>query len=324
MVEPVPEMIEWAVLADNYIAVDLPIEQPILASPDLRLVYATNPGRLGLRLRVQPGRTPSRASALRNITIRSVLLSGQNYIEVLTDARELFRAIYALITDVTVRIKDGQTDALSALESSLSAFQELVAQSQQMSREKAVGLFGEMAIFAQLLESGAAASCWIGAGRECHDFRLGRHELEIKTTVANVREHVIHGLNQLSPSPDHLLSLISIRIGSPGSGDGRSLNDIVDAIRLRLSALSGLAQFNSALTEVGYDPSYSECSVRYQLNAPVMDVAIRKDFPAISQDFLGSALGVEAAARVRNVSLTLNVEGLGIPFDPACYVGTKA
>lgn len=319
------ELIEWRVLAEKYIAVGLPIEQPVLADPDLRLVFDPQPERLGLRLRISGDRLPPQTSALRNITVRAVLISGFRYVEVLTDSPELFRAIYALINDVVVRINDGQKDGLRALEASLSAFQALVAQVTQLSRERAVGLLGEMIVLEQLLLAGVCdEKCWIGADKECHDFRLERHELEVKTTTTNVREHVIHGLNQLSPSPDHSLSLVSIRLGNPGGSGGRSLNDLIDAIRLQLQAHAGCTKFDRMLLVAGYDPTHFECSVRYQLNAAIADVPIERDFPAVSYSWLAKTLGAEPAGRIRDVNLTLNVEGLGTPFDATNYLGQNA
>lgn len=315
-----PEAIEWSILEGNYISPGLPIEQPMVMDPDLRLVFAPAPPRLGLRLRIPEGQVLSNAPALSNVTFRTVHLAGKRYVEVVTSSPDLFRAIYALTNDVMARISDGQHDALLALESSLSAFQQLVAQARQISKEKAIGLFGEIVVLERLLASGAPdAACWIGQDRECHDFRLGLHELEVKTTTANVREHQIHGLNQMTPTPGHSLSLVSVRLGNPGSGPGRSLNDVVDAVRAMLPGHPSRASFERALAEAGYDTSHAECAVRYQLNADITEVFIEEDFPLISHEWLQDVLGSHST-RIRNVSLTLNLEGLGRPFDAAVYV----
>ncbi|WP_198173744.1 PD-(D/E)XK motif protein [Lysobacter soli] len=307
-------------LEEHYISAGLPIEQPMLSEPDLRLVFALNPARLGLRMRVPEGRLPSHSWVLRNITFRTVQLAGTRFVEVLTDTPELFRAIYALINDVMARIRDGQSDGLLALESSLADFRLLVAQVTQLSKERAVGLLGELMVLEELLRNGATDTvCWIGGERESHDFRLGLHELEVKATTANVREHQIHGLNQLTPSPGHTLSLISIRLGHPGAGPGRSVNDLVTTIRQLLPGQPARKRFDHSLTQADYDERHTECTVRYQPSAAVTDIFIGRDFPAMSHEWLHGVLAVDAAPRIRNVTLTLNMEGIGRPFDAAGY-----
>lgn len=315
------DLITWQALREDYIDRSVPIEQVIMRSPEVRLIYDPGAGRLGMRLRLEPGRNWSSTSTLQNVTMRLVLVSGVHYVEVSTNSRDLLRPIYLLMSDVLSRVLEGEQDCLLALELSLDDFESLVAKSGQISKEKAIGLFGELWVLHALLEEkSAGANTWIGASRESHDFRLGSLELEVKTTTSNVRRHSIHGLNQLSPTPGHDLELISIRISSSGSGGGRTMNSVVTDIRTILgSDDSSLRMFNRCLTAFGYDSEHAECLVPYQLAAAPMAIAIGSDFPVVSYEWLSRALGSGPSSRIRDVELTLDLEGLGRPFDAALY-----
>lgn len=318
---PSPDLIAWRTLRDNYIDRSVPIEQVLMRSPEIRLIYDPGARRLGMRLRLDPARKWPSLGVLRNVTTRPVLVSGVNYAEVSTSSYDLFRAIYLLMSDVLLRLAEGEQDGLKALELSLDDFESLVAKSGQISKEKAIGLFGELWVLHALLEAeSAGAKAWIGANRESHDFRLGSLELEVKTTTSNVRRHSIHGLNQLSPTPGHDLELVSIRIGSSGAGSGRTVNSLIADIRAYLEAdHSSLQSFNQSLANFGYDCEHAECLVSYQLAATPMVIGIGSDFPVVSYEWLSNALGSAPSSRIRDVDLTLDLEGLGRPFDATHY-----
>lgn len=315
------DLIAWRALREDYIDRSVPIEHVLMRSPELHLIYDPGAGRLGMRLRLDPGRKWSSMTALRNVMVRLVLMSGARYVEVSTSSNDLFRPVYLLISDVLSRVSEGEQDSLRALEMSLEDFELLVAKSGQLSKEEVIGLFGELWVLHALLEEQVAgAYSWIGANRESHDFRLGSLELEVKTTTSNVRKHRIHGLNQISPTPDHDLELISIRLGSSGHGSGRTVNSLVVDIREFLGADdSSLRMFNQSLMSLGYDGEHAECQVMYQLTAMPMAIAIGSDFPAVSYEWLSNAIGSAPSARIRDVDLTLDLEGLGRPFDVTRY-----
>lgn len=311
------ELIGWLQLRGSYIEPGIPFEQVLMDNPRLSLVYDPTPRRLGLRLRLADGQQCDGFGPLQNIIVRNVLLSGTRHVEVLTDAPDLFRPIYALIVDVLSRVSEGESDCLKALGLSLADFEALLSSFEQMTREKVVGLFGEIWVLHSLISQQLATwNCWTGAERQTHDFRIGSVDLEVKTTTANVRRHVIHGLNQLSCAPGRSLYLISIRLGSGGTNAGESLNGLIASVRSVLhSNSSGLKSFENSLAEAGYDPSHSECSVPYVHMAPPMAIMVGTDFPELSHVWLTGVLGEAPAARIRNVELTLDLEGLGSPFD---------
>lgn len=315
--EATQELIAWHQLRSIYIEPGIPLEHSLLDKPKLSLVYDPSPSSLGVRLQVSEPRPWKGFRPLRNVVVRNVVLSGIPYIEVLTTAPALFRPIYALISDVLARLADGESDCLRALELSLDDFDSLLSCLAELTKDAVIGLYGELwVLLAILAEDAANFSCWVGFDRQLHDFRLGELELEVKTTTANMRRHVIHGLNQLTPSPGHRLSLVSLRLGVAGMSDGESLNMLVARVREAIASDTGHTdQFNRALAAIGYGPDQVECEVRYVLVAPALSVAIGTEYPELSHAWLAQVLGDSPATRVRNVELTLDLEGLGTPFD---------
>lgn len=310
-------LLSWQSLHSSYILANVPIELPISAT--FSLIFDINPHRLGLRLEIDQDRDWKVAAGLQNITARRAFHNGLSYVELYTNEAALFRPIYALVADVIGRLADGENDALSALDASLGDFEALLAKTTEMSREKAIGLFGELMVLQEILRSGTCGvASWIGSNRESHDFRMTDRELEVKTTLANTRKHYIHGLNQLTPTPGHRLSIVSVKLGSPGAGAGHSLNDLVKSLS---SLLAGDAEafraFKASLQRVGYDESFAECQRSYQLSGRLMSIEVGSEFPEMSHAWLLKSLGGVAAARISEVQLEIDLEGLGAHFDPA-------
>lgn len=312
------KLIDWQYLRDQYIASGTPIEDPILDDPEFRLIFHPNPQQLGVRLRIAEGRELPKTGELRNVSVSKVLIGGQSYAQVLTDSIQLFPSIYALIGDVLRRVEAGQTDCLIALADSLRNFEALLARAGGISRDEAVGLYGELLVLESLILAGkAGAKSWIGANRQSHDIRLVALELEVKTTTSNNRHHFVHGLNQLTPTPGHELHVISVRLGAPGSGVGRSLDELVDGIFASVSGDEEATQYlKSELAKTPYERGKHECTVAYQLAADPMKVSIGIDFPVVNQSRLEAMLGADAAGRVMRLDLLLNLEGLGTKFMP--------
>ena len=312
------KLMDWQFLRETYIDTGTPVEDPILDDPEFRLIFHPNPRQLGVRLFVGNGRDLPKVGELKNVKVNKVQIGGQSYAQVLTDAVQLFPSIYALIGDVLRRIEAGETDCVAALASSLRNFEALVARAGEISREDAIGLYGELLVLESLIQAGKAdAKAWIGANRQSHDIRIKNVELEIKTTSSNNRHHFVHGLNQLTPSPDHDLHVVSVRLASPGSGTGRSLDQLVSDL---LAVLSGdkesATYFENELDKTPYQRGDYECTVPYRLGADLMLVSIGKDFPTINHSTLEKMFGESAAGRVMRLELLLNFEGLGSHFNP--------
>lgn len=312
------KLIDWQYLRDHYIASGTPIEDPILDEPEFRLIFHPTPQQLGVRLRIAEGRELPKNGELRNVSVSKVQIAGQSYAQVLTDSSQLFPSIYALIGDVLRRVEAGETDCLVALSESLRNFEALLARAGGISRDEVIGLYGELFVLESLLLAGkAGAKAWIGANRQSHDIRLAALELEVKTTTSNARHHFVHGLNQLTPTPGHDLYVVSVRLGSPGGGGGRSLDGLVDDILASLSSDDEATQyFKAELAKTPYERSKHECTVAYQLAADPMKISIGTDFPVLNQSRLVEALGEAAAGRVMRLDLLLNLEGLGTKFTP--------
>jgi Putative PD-(D/E)XK family member, (DUF4420) len=315
---PLGKLLDWQYLRDHYIDPGTPIEDPILDDPEFRLIFHPSPKQLGVRLRIADGQELPKTGELRNVAVSRVQIAGQSFAQVLTGSVQLFPTIYALIGDVLRRIEAGEKDGVLALANSLRNFEALVARGNGISRDEVVGLYGELLVLESLISAGRAdASAWIGANQQCHDFRLSTLELEVKTTTSNTRHHFVHGLNQLNPSPDHELFVVSIRLGAPGSGAGRSLDELVANLSATLSGNEdGTRYFKNELEKTRYEHGKHECTVAYQLAADPTMISIGREFPAMNQDQLAKLLGASAAGRVIRLDLLLNFEGLGVKFVP--------
>lgn len=315
------ELISWISLHDDYIEPLIPFEQTIRHVPELRLLYEPETERVGVRVGIKQATRWVRSDGLRYLSIRRVVFDGQHYLEVSVAERDLYLPMYQLASDINARIQAGQGDGAGALQSALNGFEMVVAKFAQPTRQAVIGLFGELWILRGLLkERRANVRSWTGAGKEMHDFRLAGFELEVKTTTANTREHVIHGINQLKPTEGCVLHIVSIQLGSAGTSEGTSVADLCAELTSELaSSPMDLVEFAKQLDSFGFSKESSECAVKYKLLSNPTVIEIGSDIQGVYSTDLSGLLGQELGARTRELTFRINLEGLGRAYNPKHY-----
>lgn len=82
-----------------------------------------------------------------------------------------------------------------------------------------VGLYGELLVLQALIsESPVNTSCWTGPLRSPQDFIHHDRSVEVKTTLGEERQHVVHGLGQLSAGAGGAIKLLSLRVTVDDAG----------------------------------------------------------------------------------------------------------
>lgn len=297
---------------ERYIASETPCELVVLQQPQLFFVYFPGPHRFGLRLEPEKGPEVTPKLDLKHVDFKAIVLGGRRYYELVAHDPALFRALHALGLRVAEEIARGQP-ASSALFRCLREFGRL-AEQESLSQERVIGLWGELWFFERLLQAGHVPDSWRGHAADTHDFRCGDTEYEIKTTTSSVREHWIHGVNQLEPSPGLQLDLVSLRIAVSASERARSLNALCDACRTHFRSDVDQDRFNFALTTLGYNDRHESSSTAYVLAAPAMRITIGAHFPIFSHGSFRTILGSAHLARLRGFKALVSFEGLGVPL----------
>jgi hypothetical protein len=187
-----------------------------------------------------------------------------------------------------------------------------------LSPEKEIGLFGELEFLRELLSSGLPATIaidgWEGPFEGIHDFRLGNGAIEVKTTLSPIGFPAqINSLEQLDDALVHPLFIAGIRLALNTSGI--TLPEQIDGLRniLRKSP-EALAMFNSALLNVGFLESKSNCYSRRFLSSEKKIMRIFDEFPRITR------ANVKIEIRKAKYELDLDIiTGYDIDFIEVLY-----
>lgn len=309
-----PRMITWKNFVETVL---LPGQQRLHVfsqKPEV-LIYADGEnGQIGLRIQSDSsGAIPADLASLKTLHFDFVSFRGRTYLEVTCQRAELQAPFFHFAQAVTERVGSEGLSAIDAVSTEILCFDALVAQSPRMGTEREIGLFGEMLFLEYLIEQHgpAAVKSWIGPLGEPHDFRIGEHEFEVKTTTSSTREHTINGIRQLVPSHGCTLAVISVLLGPPAKDAGRSLAGVVRDIEDRLtSEVQSRGLFSDRLTIAGVPPdARTEYQRQFTLRRPMGTVRVDSGVPVISQKGLEAMLG-KSAYRISEVVYSLNLDGL--------------
>ncbi len=285
----------------------------IAEDPLIEVFYDGVDGRIGVVLEIPPKTAiPSALCLLSSVSTRTYDRSGTPLLEIATATASLHRQFYHFAVAVAERITVEARSATDAVDLELQSFGVLFEQKSILGIEKQLGLLGELLFLEKLLNRGVSAiDAWIGPQGEAHDFRLAGREFEVKCASSARRIHTIHGIDQLIPSPNCSLYLISVLVAPAGAQTGFSLVDKVRTITLAVSGDAAKVEtFERSLRLTGYyhqdGPFYGR---RYISRRPMGLVPVDGSFPAVTRNVINSGLG-PLASRIGALNYEVNVEGL--------------
>ncbi|MFY1673184.1 PD-(D/E)XK motif protein [Plantactinospora sp. WMMB334] len=301
----------------GYLNAGIPIEHPIPGEPRLLLFIDPQRIRIGLRGPAGPREVPITVD-LQHVNVRAVHHQGRRMIEIEVSDAGLFAEAYPVLCAVADRVQLDRQPMTTALTGTLRRLGHLLRRQDTLTRDAEVGLIGELCLLTGLLRvlgPGAALDSWRGGDAEEHDFGLDTHDVEVKTTTSETRTHWISSLQQLEPTNQRPLWLVSCQITTAGVG-GRTLPDIIDRVMGILAAGAEQEQFTTHLYASGWRDHHSEtCRQRWRLRSNPAAFAVTDTFPRLSTRLLQHA-GVNLA-HIADVRYRLDLTGLTSHPAPA-------
>lgn len=163
-----------------------------------------------------------------------------------------------------------------------------------LSREAALGLFGELWFLARWLHpiTEAKLACWQGPAGARHDFQSEGASIEVKTSATSLSSSPIHFISNIDQlgDPEHgKLYLFSLHV----TDDALASNTLPSIIELITSTLGDdealLAIFSRKLAAAGYSPAHAEYYQRpLRILAEELYI-VDSGFPRLTRDsFRGS------------------------------------
>lgn len=300
-----------------YMDAGAPSEQRLADSP--ACVLGIDPQRGELTLRTPATGPDIDVSAYR--MIRTDLFEepgGETvWFRITVDAEGVEYEAYSLLQSVADQLQQGD-DMERALYVALDAYRGLLSRAPRLSEDQETGLFGELVALNRLIEGigeRRALAAWLGPHSEEHDFVLGDCDVEVKTTRSERRMHVIHGLGQLTPTPERPLHLMSVQVTRAGASDaGATLPCMIERIRRQLR--TGRIDFDDKLTELGWEDARADRLYTTQLlvRSEPHFYAVDEGFPAITSDGLGCILA--RPELVRGIDYRIDVTDLAPEAHP--------
>lgn len=301
---------------DDYLGNTAPSVLTIPGEPACRVIVDPERRKISLRTPYDGRVVP--ALDLENVDLRAVSVDGGRWYELTIDYTEHPYESYLFLSDITDLIQQDNVPFEAAVTSAVATFEQILAHSRSLSREKQIGLFGELMFLLSCIRTTTvreALSAWKGFAPNEHDFVFPAGAFEIKTTTTETRRHRISGLDQLRPLPDSPLWLVSIQLTSATPATGWTLSEVVDEAR---SLTSNDAELDRSLARAGWrERDRSTYRTSYRLRSTPAAFAITSDFPALTRAAV--ARGCAHPELIIDASYTIDVTGLtpGEPPSPA-------
>lgn len=160
---------------------------------------------------------------------------------------------YLFACAVTDRVQLQRDPLATAVDIVLREMRDIFRLQDALPREAEIGLFGELIVLLSLPSNrslSALIDAWQGAQSEEHDFTLSDVDLEVKTTSAEERTHVISSLWQLEPVPGRQLRLVSIQVTPKTGQSSLTLPELVEIVLTRAGSRG--SDLVEKLERVGY------------------------------------------------------------------------
>ncbi|MGW5515899.1 PD-(D/E)XK motif protein [Nocardia africana] len=295
---------------EQYINNRVPMTLPVPGTPSASVFINPITPELGLRIEI-PSVSATPDTGLRNIAARVTTFDGHWYLEVVVTNGALFRDAYPVLCAMIDRVQLDGMKPVVALRATLAKLSSLLLSPATLSREREVGLFGELLVLGGLfgpLGARDGLRAWRGGDAEEHDFGLPDLDIEVKTTSGERRTHWIESLTQLVPTGVRPLWVVSHQITPAGAGAGRTLPELVDIIRSQISDDALRDAFETELVRSGwYESAKEQLSTVWTRRTPSVPHAVVDNFPRLTPDAIRTDW--VPMGRIPDVKYRINLDG---------------
>lgn len=249
-------------------------------------------------------------AGLRHVTFAPVTSDDSVFAELTVTTTDNVYGAYSFLATVTDQLQERHAPLVSAVASAMAIHREVLATRGALTREREVGLYGELLVLNHLLvtqEVPAAIAAWQGPLRGEHDFVLADGDLEVKTTTAERRQHLIGSLTQLEPRPATSLYFVSVQLTRATPVTGLTLPRLVTSTR----SLTGnhTSALNDLLDASGWSDGDTELyGTHWTQRARPSTYEVDTTFPRLSAAAVRAV--VQRADAIADVSYRVDVTNL--------------
>lgn len=304
---------------DTYLRQTVPTHHRLARSP--RCELEIDPRSVQFELTTPVDGAEPDVTALERVEIDRFMDDDGEWFRMTVTGRDVPHEAYGLIVGIVAAMRAGASFA-AATAGAVSNFKSVLASRKRLSTEAQIGLLGELFVVHRLLQADPEESVldwWLGPEAEQHDFALPEFDVEVKTSTAERREHVIHGLGQLQPNPGRDLWLLSIQVTRGGGDHSVNLAGLVRSVTARME--NRRMQFLRHLDFLGWREQDADLyQERFLMRHKPSAFLVSEDFPALTPDRIAGS--VPHHERVSGVTYRVDISDRtpGDPGDPVSAV----
>jgi hypothetical protein len=308
--------LSWENLNER-IELGVPFVQEVPGTPAAHFFFEPSRAELGVRIVTESSELPLVQPASIRLSIQEI--DRQLHLEVRSGDELLFREFYDFCCEVVDEVQVNGTNPNSAVDAEWGAWVRLLDREAILSREKQIGLIGELWFLEKLYAKNGfsqALDSWHKENSAEHDFCLSKIDVEVKTTTNEMRIHQIGSMTQLQPSNDRSLHLLSVQLtpSAKAAKGAMSLSSFVKSM-VTLAPTSELEnQFLERLRATGWRDEHSRhYNQTYLLRSEPVLILVDSSCPRITSTELGQ-MANNPIERIKAISYRIDVSGLGQTF----------
>ena len=298
---------------------NFPFIQNVPGDHPAHFFYEPSRQELGIRILVETSELP----IVQPVSVRILVqvYERKMFLEIRSSDELLFREFYDFCCEVIDEIQVNGTSPAQAVDAEWGAWVRLLDREAILSREKQIGLIGELWLFnflARDYDYELILDSWHRDNSAEHDFCYSNFDVEVKTTTNEQRIHLINSFYQLESSPDRDLFLLSVQLtpSARAAVDSFSLSSMVDCL-LKLAPTQDLeTAFKKRLEFTGWREDHSRhYRQTYLLRTNPSLILVDELCPRIVYQDLLKVKNIQID-RIKSISYRIDVSGLGTDDIP--------
>ena len=292
----------------------VPFIQSVPGGHPAYFFYEPSKQELGIRILVDSPELPIVQPVSVRIGIQDI--ERKLYLEIISSDDLLLREFYDFCCEVVDEVQNNGTSPPRAVDAEWGARVRLLDREAILSREKQIGLIGELWFFQFLTKIYGfdySLDSWHKDNSAEHDFCCPNFDVEVKSTTSEQRIHLINSMYQLEASAGRDLFLLSIQLTpSARSATGSmSLSNMVESLLQTASTIDLKDAFKRRLEFTGWKEEHSRHYAQtYLLRTSPAVIPVDDLCPRVTYRDLIKIENFQID-RLKSVTYRIDVSGLG-------------
>lgn len=291
-----------------------PFIQPVPGEHSAHFFYEPSRQELGVRILVDSPELPIVQPVSVRIGIQDI--ERRLFLEITSSDDLLLREFYDFCCEVVDEVQNNGTSPSRAVDAEWGAWVRLLDREAILSREKQIGLIGELWFFQFLTKTYGfdfSLDSWHRDNSSEHDFCCTNFDVEVKSTTSEQRIHLISSMHQLEASSGRDLFLLSIQLtpSARSAAGSMSLSSVVNSLLQSDLSTEQKKAFKQRLEFAGWKEEHSRHYTQtYLLRTNPAVIRVDDLCPRITYQDL---LKIEnfQIDRIKSVTYRIDVSGLG-------------